>query len=141
MAVEFAQAVQTPWGTLTALGDAQGICRVTFEPCPEADVLPPLPWEWFKMMEEYLSGQRRDFPLPQVLCGPPDWIRVWYGLMAVPYGETTTVSALAERLNLAEKTVEAAAEHCPNLLIIPVHRLDPSHPITCFERENTPVTP
>ena len=47
---------------------------------------------------EYFAGERRAFDLPLAPAGTPFQRQVWAALAAIPYGETTSSPALAERL-------------------------------------------
>lgn len=76
-------------------------------------------------INEYVVGARRVFDLPLHLEGSEFQRRVWNAIAAVPYGATTTYTALAEKTGNA-KSFRAAANACgdnPIVLIIPCHRI------------------
>ena len=49
----------------------------------------------YRQITEYLSGQRRSFDFPYLLCGTDFQRRVWQALCAIPYGETRTYGEIA----------------------------------------------
>jgi len=133
MVREFATEVQTPWGPVTAYGDGQGITEVTFE--EKRGDLPELPYEFGRMMDEYAAGTRRDFPLPLVMEGTPEVLRVAYAVLAIPYGAVQTAETIARALGITQDAVMQAVQQLPLMPLVPTHRLRADHPLTRFEQE------
>jgi len=78
-----------------------------------------------EQLDEYLSGDRKDFDIPLLMVGTDFQKRVWNALMKVPYGTTSTYLQLAKDIN-NEKAVRAVAgANGANAIgiIIPCHRI------------------
>jgi methylated-DNA-[protein]-cysteine S-methyltransferase len=78
-----------------------------------------------QQLAEYFAGSRREFELPLAPSGTAFQLRVWDALRGIPYGRTTTYSALARRLG-DPRTVRAvgrANAANPIWVIIPCHRV------------------
>ena len=76
-------------------------------------------------LNEYLSGNRKDFDIPLLMVGTDFQKSVWEALMKVPYGAISTYLELAKSIN-NEKAVRAVASaNGANSigLIIPCHRI------------------
>lgn len=75
----------------------------------------------------YLAGDLREFDLPLRHRGSAFQRLVWDGLLAVPYGTTTTYGALATAVGLDPRTTARAvgaangANHLP--IVVPCHRV------------------
>jgi len=79
----------------------------------------------YLQLEEYLSGQRRDFDLPLEPQGTDFQKQVWKVLCEIPYGKTITYKQLAEIIEnpKAIRAVGAANGKNPIYIIIPCHRV------------------
>ncbi len=78
-----------------------------------------------RQLRDYLAGRRKDFDLEVTTSGDALQESVWAMLRDIPFGETTTYGALAERLgnrSLAQ-AVGQAVGHNPVSIIIPCHRV------------------
>lgn len=76
-------------------------------------------------VREYLAGTRQVFEVPVATDGDAFSERVWALLRQIPYGETTTYGALADRLGnprLAQRVGQAVG-HNPVSIVIPCHRV------------------
>ena len=76
-------------------------------------------------VREYLAGERQVFDVPVATHGDAFSERVWALLRQIPYGETTTYGALADRLGnprLAQRVGQAVG-HNPVSIVIPCHRV------------------
>lgn len=74
---------------------------------------------------EYLDGRRTAFDVPVTTGGDAFQEQVWRMLRDIPYGETTTYGALAERLGdrtLARRVGQAVGRN-PVSILIPCHRV------------------
>jgi O-6-methylguanine DNA methyltransferase len=70
------------------------------------------------------SGAPFDHPLD--LRGTHFQLRVWQGLCAIPWGETTTYGGLAEAIGLPARAARAVGTACgsnPVSLVVPCHRV------------------
>ncbi|WP_325168255.1 methylated-DNA--[protein]-cysteine S-methyltransferase [Corynebacterium macginleyi] len=76
-------------------------------------------------LDEFLAGERKTFDLPVRTPGYEFSERVWAMLREIPYGETTTYGALAERLGngrLAQRVGQAVGRN-PVSIVAPCHRV------------------
>ena len=76
-------------------------------------------------LHEYLAGVRCTLDVPLATHGDDFSERVWKLVRDIPYGQTTTYGALAERLgdkSLAQRVGDAVG-HNPLCVFIPCHRV------------------
>ncbi len=85
----------------------------------------PLLTQARRELSEYFSGTRTAFDLPVEPGGTPFQRRVWQALRTIPFGETRTYRALAERLGAPEasRAVGAAVGRNPLSVVVPCHRV------------------
>jgi methylated-DNA-[protein]-cysteine S-methyltransferase len=78
-----------------------------------------------EQLDAYFAGDLTAFDLPLAPHGTPFQQRVWAALVEIPFGETTSYGALAERLERpgAARAVGLANGSNPISLIIPCHRV------------------
>ncbi|MEU6169093.1 methylated-DNA--[protein]-cysteine S-methyltransferase [Streptomyces tanashiensis] len=81
--------------------------------------------EAIRQLDAYFSGELTEFDLPLNLIGTPFQLRVWEGLLRIPYGETRTYGELAEELGNpgASRAVGLANGKNPVSIIVPCHRV------------------
>ncbi|MEJ8545059.1 methylated-DNA--[protein]-cysteine S-methyltransferase [Brevibacillus borstelensis] len=74
---------------------------------------------------EYLQGTRKRFSIPFDLYGTPFQLAVWNVLCQIPYGQTSTYSAIAQQIEkpAAVRAVGAAIGANPVLITVPCHRV------------------
>lgn len=130
----------TPLGTGYVASTERGVCRVTipqrrrehffsglYDRFPGERVRPdPLRnVEVVEQLSEYWEGERVRFELSLDLMGTPFQEEVWRALLEVPYGETRTYRALAERIGRPRgyQAVGAAVKANPLMLVVPCHRI------------------
>lgn len=76
-------------------------------------------------LAEYLDGERTEFDVATRADGDEFDRRVWGMLRQIPYGQTTTYGAIAERMgdrNLAQR-VGRAVGHNPLSIMVACHRV------------------
>jgi len=79
-----------------------------------------------QQIQEYLSGSRTEFALPLDFCLMNDFqTQVLQATLAIPYGSTTTYSALAAQLGRprAARAIGRAEATNPLPLVMPCHRV------------------
>lgn len=78
-----------------------------------------------EQLAEYFAGSRTAFDLPLAPRGTQFEREVWRALTAIPFGETTSYSALAAGLGRpgAARAVGAANGKNPIAIVIPCHRV------------------
>jgi methylated-DNA-[protein]-cysteine S-methyltransferase len=76
-------------------------------------------------LEQYFSGERRQFDLPLDLRGTPFRQRCWQELLRIPYGETCTYADIARAVGspAAFRAVGQANHFNPVAIIVPCHRV------------------
>ncbi len=125
---------ESPIGPLTLTGDGAALTGVWFPgrgPAhDEADHRPEEFAAAIGQLEAYFRRERRDFDLPLRPRGTLFQRRVWDALRVVPYGQTTSYGALAQRLAddadgawVSPRAVGAANGANPVSIIVPCHRV------------------
>lgn len=124
--------LETPVGRLLLAGDERALKLVGFP--KEAMRHEPEP-DWIynekpflaarRQLTEYFAGERREFDLPIEISGTEFQVRVLEELQRIPYGETTSYRAIAERVGSpnATRAVGSANARNPIPIIIPCHRV------------------
>jgi methylated-DNA-[protein]-cysteine S-methyltransferase len=123
---------ESPVGPLLLAGTKAGLQLVSFSAgtrTKNVDV------EWHEdsavftevvgQLKSYFAGERKAFDLPLVLEGTEFQKKVWTALQDIPYGETVSYKALAQRVGSpkAVRAVGAANGANPIPIIIPCHRV------------------
>lgn len=133
--------IDTPLGKMRLGATDEGICLLDFEyrrsiysimkriETFSRDTFAEGEHSHFKALElqmnEYFTGQRKEFDIPLHLLGTPFQISVWKGLQQIPYGETRSYKAQSIFLG-NEKAIRAVAgANGENgiAIIIPCHRV------------------
>ena len=118
----------TPFGCFEITGSDLGIRTVKLvnkSPCLEVEV-PDVLQDCFQQLTEYFNGDRRHFSLHLDWGGRSEFHKsVWRELLKVPYGHTTSYSALAEKIEnpAAVRAVGMANRNNPIAIIVPCHRV------------------
>lgn len=119
---------------IAATADDSAICRVAFEDeaaafaAQNTETSTPLLRCAAKELEEYLTGNRREFTVP---LSPPfgsDFARLVWRIMTtqVPYGTTVSYGELAKlcgRSRSAARAIGMACNRNPLPLFVPCHRI------------------
>lgn len=103
----------------------QSVRLVSTQPCPSGPI-PTVLKQCVLQLNEYFNGERQVFDLKLDWGGAPEFNRaVWEKLLEIPYGHTTSYSAIAEKLNnpKAVRAVGMANKHNPIAIIVPCHRV------------------
>jgi methylated-DNA-[protein]-cysteine S-methyltransferase len=119
-------------GTLTLVGDDQGLRHINFETEKRPLAIQP---DWHRepayfaaakdQLSAYFAGQRKTFDLPLAPRGTPFQLRVWDVLKTIPFGTVTSYAWVARQAgNLkAVRAVGGANARNPLPLVIPCHRV------------------
>jgi methylated-DNA-[protein]-cysteine S-methyltransferase len=120
--------VDTPIGAILIAGDGISIIETYF-----AGAQPKPDWirddETFReaasQLRAYFDGKLQAFDLLLAPRGTEFQQSVWNALLEIPYGQTTTYSAIAEKISrqAAVRAVGAANGANPIPIIIPCHRV------------------
>ncbi len=103
----------------------QSVRLVNKKPCPGGPI-PPVLKPAVVQLNEYFNRQRETFDLKLDWGGAAEFNKqVWAELLKIPYGHTTSYSAIAEKLNnpKAVRAVGMANKHNPIAIIVPCHRV------------------
>jgi methylated-DNA-[protein]-cysteine S-methyltransferase len=78
-----------------------------------------------RQLREYFAGHRKVFDLPLAPRGTPFQQEVWRALRKIPFGRTSSYSAIAERIGRpkAVRAVGAANGKNPIVIVVPCHRV------------------
>jgi methylated-DNA-[protein]-cysteine S-methyltransferase len=120
---------QTRLGPVAISVEDDALTGLLIAPGPRAAAVPPPPGGSLAaraatQLDEYLAGERTVFDLPLRPRGSAFEQAVWRALLAVPYGETTTYGAIAQRLGRASaaRAVGRANGRNPLWVVVPCHR-------------------
>ena len=131
--------VESPVGPLLLAASERGLCRIWFRPDPE-EQLDRLARDFGprvlrsatsvdgarRQLDEYFSGGRQRFELEvDVRAAAPFAQRVLAELARVPFGETTTYGALAQRVGApgAARAVGTVMNRNTLPIVLPCHRV------------------
>ena len=117
-------------GALTALYFAEGKHRVAAPKEAPAAKVPPILRDAVRWLDIYFRGRHPGFTPNLLIKGTPFRRAVCRIMLAIPYGETTTYGAIAERIaaergipRMSAQAVGGAVGANPIALIIPCHRV------------------
>ncbi len=101
--------------------------KVAFEVSPDAMR------SYFRELEEYFAGKRREFSFSLDLRGTDFQLNCWRALMAIPYGETRTYADIARAIGRphAFRAVGMANNRNPVAIVVPCHRVIASDGTLC----------
>lgn len=116
--------VQSPVGPLTLEGTETALLALRFGALGQDSVSPVLELA-ARQLAEYFAGERRVFTVPLSPAGTPFQKGVWEALQSIPYGETSTYGAVAQRIGnpKACRAVGMANNRNPLPIFIPCHRV------------------
>lgn len=89
--------------------------------------------DYVQELEQYFSGQRREFTFPLDLRGTPFQVRCWRALLEIPYGETRTYADIARAVGQPKgfRAVGLANNRNPIAIVVPCHRVIASDGTLC----------
>ena len=126
------RTIESPIGPLLLAGDDEGLRFLLFSAGRHAREPKP---EWAPdrgslkdvalQLTSYFAGKLRAFEVALAPQGTPFQQQVWRALREIPYGETTSYGALAQRIGnpKAVRAVGLANGSNPISIIIPCHRV------------------
>lgn len=118
--------VESPIGKLWVESDGAVITRLSFDALHVRQARhPSVLTEAQRQLEAYFGGQRQHFHLPVQRLGTRFQQLVRGMLEAIPYGQSTTYQALADRIGgkAIARTVGNACGSNPIPIIVPCHRV------------------
>jgi methylated-DNA-[protein]-cysteine S-methyltransferase len=120
---------QSPFGPLAITTSERGLTRIMFKHEQNACELTSEPdaitRDCVEQLQQYFTGERRDFSVPLDLRGTPFQLACWNALLHIPYGETRTYAQQAVAVNSPRgfRAVGAANGANPIPIIVPCHRV------------------
>ncbi len=125
-------SVDSPVGKIHLAATENGLTHLLFDDPishrPEGDgsmAAASILAETERQLREYFTGQRHEFELPLAAKGTQFQQKVWRSLQEIPYGQTISYAALAQRIGQpkAVRAVGAANGANPIAIIVPCHRV------------------
>ena len=118
----------SPFGVFKILGTKRGIQTVQLQPDmpPQDQLVPEVLQDCVQQLDEYFQRKRTDFDLKLDFAGASDFLQsVWRQLLEIPYGHTTSYSAIADKIGdlKAVRAVGMANRNNPIAIIVPCHRV------------------
>lgn len=121
----------SPFGCFEIRANAHSltqVCLVQGEIVPPEDYLaaPDIVQEAVAQLSEYFHRQRKKFDLPlDFSSGTAFHQQVWKALQEIPYGHTTSYSAIAKKVEHPEavRAVGMANRSNPFAIVVPCHRV------------------
>jgi methylated-DNA-[protein]-cysteine S-methyltransferase len=122
--------IDSPIGELLLIGDGDALTGLHMDPD-----LAHLPGDWVRdpaafaeveaQLGSYFAGELTEFDLPLAPRGSAFQLSVWETLLEIPYGETWSYGAVAERIGRpdAVRAVGACNGQNPIAVIVPCHRV------------------
>ncbi len=137
--VHYTSLYQSPVGEILLAADEIGVVGIWFKDekyyaaCLAPNNLPretPIIQTVKKWLDLYFAGKEPDFTPPLHMLGTPFQIAVWRILQTIPYGQTTTYHAIAQKIATARglpcmsaQAVGTAVGKNNLNLIVPCHRV------------------
>ena len=92
---------------------------------PQHNPQHPLLQQAVQQLDAYFAGLLRNFELPLDTVGTEFQHRVWRGLLAIPFGRTSSYAELAHQIGnpKAVRAVGAANGRNPIAIVVPCHRV------------------
>jgi methylated-DNA-[protein]-cysteine S-methyltransferase len=118
--------IDSPVGNLEISADDTGLIGVEFVTNNVTEESKnPILIETKKQLDEFFSGQRKEFDLPLHIKGTAFQKQVWEVLKTIPYGDIMSYQQVAERIQnpKAVRAVGQANKSNKFPIIIPCHRV------------------
>ena len=117
---------KSPFGPITLVSDGTSLTELKFGEPNERPTNQDLPVfeETRRWLDLYFRGENTGFTPKLNPQGTPFQQRVWQELLKIPYGQTTTYGAIAQRIGCrSAQAVGQAIHRNPIAIIIPCHRV------------------
>lgn len=117
---------KSPFGPITLVSDGTSLTELQFGKPNERPYSEDLPVfeETRRWLDLYFRGENTGFTPKLNPQGTPFQQRVWQELLKIPYGQTTTYGAIAQRTGCrSAQAVGQAIHRNPIAIIIPCHRV------------------
>ncbi len=133
MSLSYLTMTDTPIGRLLLVANSEALVEIVFldaqssEEREYSDCLytHPVLTQTVNELNEYFSGQRKQFTVPVHLEGTSFQSQVWRALQEIPYGEVVSYGEIAHRVGnpKASRAVGMANNRNRIPIIVPCHRV------------------
>jgi methylated-DNA-[protein]-cysteine S-methyltransferase len=117
-----ALCLRTPLGPVAIVESAGAITALSWGAAADAGATPTLTAAR-RQLERYFAGELTAFDLRLAPPGTAFQRRVWQAMCEIPYGQTWSYGALADRVGSAPRAVGQACARNPIAIVIPCHRV------------------
>lgn len=114
--------ISSPYGPLTVTEQDRAITKIDWRK-PDNPQTSPLLEETARQLDAYFAGSLKEFDLPLKPRGDEFQQMVCKAILEIPYGETTTYGAIAEKMDTYGQPVGKACGGNSIPIIIPCHRV------------------
>ena len=131
----------SPVGPLFLAASTKGLVRLEFEArmqklnpnAAQMHECKPALAPYLRELNEYFSGERREFSLPLDLRGTEFQLACWHALLEIPYGETRSYRDIAQAVGHphAYRAVGMSNNRNPVAIVVPCHRVIASSGSLC----------
>jgi O-6-methylguanine DNA methyltransferase len=130
----------SPLGPLFLVASTKGLLRLEFEdrmmkldPTTELRESKAALAPYLRELNEYFSGERREFSFPLDLRGTDFQLACWHALLEIPYGETCSYRDIAQAIDHphAYRAVGMSNNRNPIAIVVPCHRVIASSGSLC----------
>lgn len=120
--------LQSPFGFFEIIASEKGISNIQriadlgVTTCPKVELLQTAS----EQLQEYFEGKRQQFDLSLDWSGQSEFYQqVWTALLKVPYGKTSSYSAIANAIDQpkAVRAIGLANKYNPIAIVVPCHRI------------------
>ncbi|TDD99703.1 methylated-DNA--[protein]-cysteine S-methyltransferase [Flavobacterium cellulosilyticum] len=118
--------IKTPIGIAKIIGDENGILVISVSDEGEvSNLVPFILQDSVSQLNEYFEGKRKDFTFKLNPEGTKFQLRVWKGLLEIPFGKTMSYLELSKKLGdvKAIRAVASANGKNPLWIVVPCHRV------------------
>lgn len=126
--------VDSPFGMLT-VSETEGAIVALDWKSPDDPQTSPLLEKAAEQLAAYFAGELKEFYLPLNPKGDAFQQSVCQAMLEIPYGETTTYGAIADKLDTYGQPVGNACGNNTIPIIIPCHRVLGAHGIGGYSGE------
>ena len=120
----YSRNLSLPMGRVFLQSDGVAITAVGLGTQPETDSCPVID-RCKKELQDYCSGRGQSFTVPLQPRGTEFQEKIWALLRKIPYGQTVTYGALAQKAGIPKgaRAVGMACNRNPIAILIPCHRV------------------
>lgn len=118
--------IESPLGITKIVGDANGIAAISvLSEGEKTSKIPESLKECVAQLQEYFTGERKEFDFKMNPSGTEFQQKVWQELLNIPFGKTISYLDLSKKLGdvKAIRAVASANGKNPLWIVVPCHRV------------------